>query len=76
MVAYWWELAGRYRVSGHRIHQIVLWPLGNGYPGRFERDGERLIYRSINIPHDLDPGMLLASPLAPLALFHRSRRPI
>nr|WP_221375278.1 hypothetical protein [Actinoplanes polyasparticus] len=69
MVAYWAALALKYRRADHRIHQVVLWPLGGGYPGRFERDQARLDYRSVSVPDDLDPGMLLASPLAPLALW-------
>jgi hypothetical protein len=47
----------------------VLWPLGGGYPGRFIRDQAQLDYRSVNVPDDLDPTRLLASPLAPLALW-------
>jgi len=69
MVAYWAALALKYRRSEHRIHQVVLWPLGGGYPGRFRRDQARLDYRSVNVPDDLDPGSLLGSPLAPLALW-------
>ncbi|NMO51938.1 hypothetical protein HH310_12120 [Actinoplanes sp. TBRC 11911] len=69
MVAYWASMALKYRRSDHRIHQFVLWPLGRGYPGRFSRDQVRLDYRSINVPDDLNPGVLLASPLAPLALW-------
>jgi predicted transposase YdaD len=69
MVAYWAALALKYRHSEHRIHQVVLWPLGGGYPGRFRRDQARLDYRSVNVPDDLDCGMLLAGPLAPLALW-------
>ena len=69
MVAYWAALALKYRRTDHRIHQVVLWPLGGGYPGRFSRDQARLDYRSVNVPDDLDPGVLLASPLAPLALW-------
>jgi hypothetical protein len=69
MVAYWASLALKYRRAEHRIHQVVVWPLGGGYPGRFSRDQARLDYRSVNVPDDLDPGILLASPLAPLALW-------
>jgi hypothetical protein len=69
MVAYWAALALKYRRTDHRIHQVVLWPLGGGYPGRFHRDQARLDYRSVNVPDDLDPGSLLAGPLAPLALW-------
>jgi hypothetical protein len=69
MVAYWAALALKYRRSDHRIHQVVVWPLGGGYPGRFRRDQARLDYRSVNVPDDLDPGILLAGPLAPLALW-------
>ncbi|MCY1136887.1 hypothetical protein OWR29_02680 [Actinoplanes sp. Pm04-4] len=75
MVAYWADLALKYRRAEHRIHQIVLWPLGGGYSGRFERDHARLDYRSVNIPDDLDPGALLAGPLAPLALWARKPPP-
>ncbi|WP_344302451.1 hypothetical protein, partial [Paractinoplanes deccanensis] len=69
MVSYWADLALRYRRASYRIHQVVLWPMGGGYPGRFTRDRARLDYRSINVPGDLDPATLLASPLAPLALW-------
>jgi hypothetical protein len=69
MVAYWAALALKYRRTDHRIHQVVVWPLGGGYPGRFRRDRARLDYRSINVPEDLDAGILLGSPLAPLALW-------
>ena len=69
MVAYWGSLALKYRRSDHRIHQIVVWPLGGGYPGHFRRDQAQLDYRSVNVPDDLDPGALLAGPLAPLALW-------
>jgi hypothetical protein len=69
MVSYWAALALKYRRADHRIHQVVVWPLGGGYPGRFRRDQARLDYRSVNVPDDLDPGTLLASPLAPLALW-------
>ena len=69
MVSYWASLALKYRRADHRIHQVVLWPLGGGYPGRFRRDQARLDYRSINVPDDLDPGTLLTGPLAPLALW-------
>ncbi|HEX5200260.1 MAG TPA: hypothetical protein VFW27_10010 [Actinoplanes sp.] len=69
MVAYWASLALRYRRAQHRIHQVVVWPLGGGFPGRFRRDQARLDYRSVNVPDDLDPGVLLAGPLAPLALW-------
>jgi len=69
MVSYWASLAVKYRGGDHRIHQIVLWPLGGGLTGRFRRDQARLDYRSVNVPDDLDPGMLLGGPLAPLALW-------
>ncbi|WP_133872063.1 hypothetical protein [Paractinoplanes brasiliensis] len=69
MVSYWASLALRYRRAEHRIHQVVLWPLGGGYPGRFRRDRAQLDYRSVNVPDDLEPGVLLAGPLAPLALW-------
>jgi hypothetical protein len=69
MVSYWASLALKYRRAEHRIHQVVVWPLGGGYPGRFRRDQVRLDYRSVNVPDDLDPGMLLGGPLAPLALW-------
>jgi hypothetical protein len=75
MVAYWADLALKYRRAEHRIHQVVLWPLGGGYPGRFHRDQARLDYRSVNIPDDLDTGMLLAGPLAPLALWSQKPPP-
>lgn len=45
MVAYWAALALKYRRTDHRIHQVVLWPLGGGFPGRFCRDQARLDYR-------------------------------
>lgn len=75
MVAYWAALALKYRSSQHRIHQVVVWPLGGGYPGRFRRDRVRLDYRSVNVPDDLDPGTLLGSPLAPLALWSQKPPP-
>ncbi len=75
MVTCWSSLALKYSRSGHRIHQVVLWPLGNGYPGRFRRDRSRLEYRSVSVPDDPDPGMLLASPLAPLALWSQKPPP-
>src|SRR3954471_3863688 len=34
MVSYWASLALKYRRADHRIHQVVVWPLGGGYPGR------------------------------------------
>jgi hypothetical protein len=71
MVSYWASLATRYRRATHRIHQVVLWPEGGGYPGRFERDQERLDYHAVNIPDDFDPEMLLASATPALALFTR-----
>ncbi|XVV15662.1 hypothetical protein ACQP2X_15355 [Actinoplanes sp. CA-131856] len=69
MVAYWAGLARRYSRSNHRIRQVVLWPLGGGHPGRFVRDQARLDYQSVDVPNDLDPETLLATPLAPLALW-------
>jgi hypothetical protein len=75
MVAYWAALALKYRRTDHRIHQVVVWPLGGGYPGRFRRDQARLDYRSVNVPDDLDPGTLLAGPLAPLALWSQKPPP-
>lgn len=71
MVSYWASLAIKYRRADHRIHQVVVWPLGGGYGGRFCRDRVRLDYRSVDVPEDLDPGVLLAGPLAPLALWSR-----
>jgi predicted transposase YdaD len=75
MVAYWAALALKYRRSDHRIHQVVVWPLGGGFPGRFRRDQAQLDYRSVNVPDDLDPGALLAGPLAPLALWSQKPPP-
>ncbi|GAA2675052.1 hypothetical protein Apa02nite_021220 [Actinoplanes palleronii] len=74
MVAYWAGLAGKYDEPGHRIHQTVVWPVGGGYPGSFQRDRLSLEYHSVNVPDDLDPEALLGSPLAPLVLWS-SRRP-
>lgn len=74
MVSYWADLALRYRRASYRIHQVVLWPMGGGYPGRFTRDRARLDYRSINVPGDLDPATLLASPLAVQVLEAMRRR--
>jgi hypothetical protein len=71
MVSYWASLATRYRRATHRIHQVVLWPEGDGYPGRFERDQERLDYHAVNIPDDFDPDTLLAGITPALALFTR-----
>jgi hypothetical protein len=53
---------------------VVLWPEGGGYPGRFERDQERLDYHAVNIPDDFDPDTLLASTTPALALFTRKPR--
>jgi hypothetical protein len=75
MVSYWASLALKYRRAEHRIHQVVLWPLGGGFPGRFRRDEVRLDYRSVNVPDDLDPGSLLSGPLAPLALWSQKPPP-
>jgi hypothetical protein len=75
MVSYWASLALKYRRAEHRIHQVVVWPLGGGYPGRFRRDKAQLDYRSVNVPDDLDPGALLAGPLAPLALWSQKPPP-
>jgi len=75
MVSYWASLATRYRRGTHRIHQVVLWPEGDGYPGRFERDQERLDYYAVNIPDDVDPDTLLASATPALALFTRKPAP-
>ena len=75
MVAYWAALALKYRRRDHRIHQVVLWPVGGGFPGRFRRDQARLDYRSVNVPDDLDPGTLLDCPLAPLALWSQKPPP-
>ncbi|NMO51102.1 hypothetical protein HH310_07865 [Actinoplanes sp. TBRC 11911] len=75
MVAYWASLALKYRRLAYCIHQVVLWPLGGGLPGRFIRDQAQLEYRSINVPDDLDPATLLASPLAPLALWAQKPPP-
>jgi hypothetical protein len=60
MVAYWAGLALKYRRTDHRIHQVVIWPQGGGYPGSFRRDEARLDYRAVNVPEDLDPEALLA----------------
>ncbi|MBL7252823.1 hypothetical protein [Paractinoplanes lichenicola] len=75
MVSYWASLALKYRQDGHRIHQVVLWPVGGGYPGRFRRDRVQIDYRSVNVPDDLDPAALLAGPLAPLALWSEKPPP-
>ncbi|MBL7258757.1 hypothetical protein [Paractinoplanes lichenicola] len=75
MVYYWASLALKYRSDDHRIHQVVLWPVGKGYPGRFRRDQAQLDYRSINVPDDLDPAVLLDGPLAPLALWSKKPPP-
>ena len=50
MVSYWASLALKYRRADHRIHQIVLWPQGGGYPGHFRRDHARLDYHAVNVP--------------------------
>jgi len=75
MVAYWSGLAGKYDEPKHRIHQTVVWPVGGGYPGSFQRDRLRLEYHSVNVPDDLDPDELLRTPLAPLALWSKRRPP-
>ncbi|GIE06250.1 hypothetical protein [Paractinoplanes durhamensis] len=69
MVTYWGSMAQKYKASEYRIHQFALWPLGNGYPGHFQRDRLALQYQSVSVPDDLDPEELLASSLAPLALW-------
>jgi hypothetical protein len=69
MVSYWASLALKYRRADYRIHQVVLWPQGGGYPGRFRRDRVRLDYRAVSVPDDLDPETVLGSPLAALALW-------
>ncbi|GAA2914193.1 hypothetical protein Acy02nite_80370 [Actinoplanes cyaneus] len=74
MVSYWSSLALKYDEPKHRIHQTVVWPVGGGYPGSFQRDRLSLEYRSVSVPDDLDPCALLTSPMAPLALWS-SRRP-
>jgi predicted transposase YdaD len=71
MVSYWATLATKYRRATHRIHQVVLWPEGGGYPGRFERDRERLEYYAVNIPDDYEPETFLASGAPAMALFTR-----
>jgi hypothetical protein len=71
MVSYWSSIALRYDRQRHRIHQLVLWPLGGGYSGYFQRDRLRLRYESVNVPDDLDPDQVLSTPLAPLALWAR-----
>src|SRR4051794_30957787 len=71
MVSYWASLAIRYRRTTHRIHQVVLWPVGGGHPSRFERDQVRLEYHAVSVPDDLDPDMLVASTAPALALFTR-----
>ncbi|MFF5076163.1 hypothetical protein ACFY36_03870 [Actinoplanes sp. NPDC000266] len=75
MLAYFAGLALKHRPSTHRIHQVVFWPRGGGYPGRFTRDRVRLDYLSVDVTGDLDPGMLLTSALAPLALASRNAPP-
>ncbi|MBU2662577.1 hypothetical protein KOI35_03575 [Actinoplanes bogorensis] len=75
MMYYWASMALRFRQPDHRIHQIAIWPLGGGYSGRFRRDRAELDYRSVNVPDDLEPGRLLASQLAPLALWSQKPPP-
>ncbi|MEU4620151.1 hypothetical protein AB0G04_09235 [Actinoplanes sp. NPDC023801] len=75
MVAYWAGLALKYRRTDHRIHQVVIWPLGGGLPGSFHRDRVRLDYPAVNVPDDLDADALLGGPLAPLALWSRKPPP-
>lgn len=75
MVAYWGLLAVKYPQAEYDIHQVVFWPEGGGYPGRFQRNGALLIYLDVNVPDDLDPEVLLGSPLAALALATRKPPP-
>jgi hypothetical protein len=69
LVSYWASAALKYPKATHRIRQVVIWPLGNGYEGSFERDELTLQYRSVDLTTDLEPESILGSPLAPLALF-------
>lgn len=75
LVSYWAGLALKYSPVEYRIHQVVLWPLGGGFTGRFQRDRAQLDYLSVNVPDDLDPRTLLAGPLAPLALWSQKPPP-
>jgi hypothetical protein len=75
MVSYWSSVALRYNKQRHRIHQLVLWPLGDGYIGNFRRDGLQLEYDSINVPDGLDLKQVLSSYLAPLALWSENAPP-
>ena len=75
MVSYWATLATQFRRGTHRIHQVVVWPEGGGYPGRFERDQERLDYHAVNLPDDFDVDTVLASPNPALAMFTRTPPP-
>jgi hypothetical protein len=75
MVAYWASLALKYGRSDHRIHQVVLWPLGGGFPGRFRRDQAQLDYRSVNVPDDLDPARSWPAPWRRSRCGPRNHRP-
>ncbi|KUL29202.1 hypothetical protein [Actinoplanes awajinensis] len=74
MAAYWAGLAIKYEDPRHQIHQTAVWPVGGGPPGSLRRNRMHLEWDSVNVPDDLDPEALLASPLAPLVLWS-SRRP-
>ena len=69
MVSYWASAALKYPRHTHEIHQVAIWPRGNGYDVPFERDGQTLRYLRVNVPDDLDTEAVLNSPVAPLALF-------
>ncbi|GIM96267.1 hypothetical protein [Paractinoplanes toevensis] len=75
MMSYWSSLALKYSRARHRLHQVVVWPFGGGYPGNFQRDGAALRYTSWNLAEDLDPEYILASGLAPLALWSKNPPP-
>ncbi|GAA0575008.1 hypothetical protein GCM10010172_69570 [Paractinoplanes ferrugineus] len=75
MAAYFCSLALKYDESRYRIHQLALWPLGGGCSGYFRRGRMHHAYDSVSLPDDLDADRLLASSLAPLALWSKNPPP-
>jgi hypothetical protein len=75
MATYFCSLALKYDETQYRIHQLALWPKGGGCAGRFRRGRMSHEYDSVSLPEDLDSDQLLASWLAPLALWSKNPPP-
>lgn len=75
MATYFCSLALKYDESQYRIHQLALWPKGGGCAGRFRRGRMSHEYDSVSLPEDLNSDQLLASWLAPLALWSKNPPP-